>query len=170
MSRWTLDEATLRALVAQQPFYAIAARFNIDTRAVAALAARYGLTSAFVAKAATAPEEARIAELQDAGWSIKRIAEAMGRSQDFVARRVHGLAKPVGAAVRGRPSRGAWPRPDTNIETALRKRSYDDVDETVLARECPPGRWAINGAALAAAGRFAAGSFTRSAADLCADE
>lgn len=169
MSRFDLDEATFRALAAKAPFYAIAARFDVDTRTVAALAARYGVASAFVAKGATAAEEAEIRARSAEGWSIKRIATALGRSQDFVARRIHGLSAPEDLALTGRPPRGAWPRPTTTAAQALRGRSYDDVPAAVLAREWPPRRGAVNGAALATAGRLSAHSTSRSTADLCAD-
>lgn len=170
MTRRVIDEAQFRALVAIYPLYEVAERLEIGRRAVSVLAARYGLSSGFVSRGATAAEEARIHALAEEGLSVKAIAEEMGRSHEFVARRLNGLAKPAeGCAPPSRTRRRAWPRPDTTIEAALGGRRYEDVTATTLDRECPPGRWPINGVSLAAVGRFAATSFTRSSADLCAD-
>ncbi len=170
MTRRVIDEAQFRALVAVYPLYEVAERLEIGRRAVSVLAARCGLSSAFVSRRATAAEEARIHALAEEGLSVKAIAEQTGRSHEFVARRLNGLARPVDqGAPPTRTRRRAWPRPDTTIEAALDGRRYEDVAEATLDRECPPGRWPINGVALAAVGRFVATSYTRSSADLCAD-
>jgi hypothetical protein len=172
MNRVTIDEATMRQLVATHRFYEIARMYKCDVRLVGRLAQQYGLRSAFVAKAATAEEEARVRELLAAGWSVKAIAEELGRSQDFVQRRME-ACDDVDDDESGEgdaPLRTGWPIPHTTAEAALCGRRYDDVREEILDRECPPFRWPLNGAALAAAARNAAVSFSRSAADLCMEE
>ena len=168
MKRLDIDAATLRELVEQYPLYQIAQRYDCEARRVVALARDYGFGSAFTARPATADEVTEIFRLVDAGWSAKRIATYLGRSQDFVGRRVNNLVLPPDRHI-GRPTRIGWPKVESTPEKALCGRHYEDVDEETLLRECPPGRWPINGAALAAAGRWSATSQSRSAADLCAE-
>ena len=170
MTRRIIDEAEFRALVAAYPLYIVAERLDLSRRTVSVLAARYGLTSAFGVRKATAAEDASIQALAAQGHSVSHIAAQIGRSHEFVARRLNGDAPPVRESETARrPRSGAWPIPDTTIGVALDGRHYEDVAREVLDRECPPGRWPINGAALASVGRFAATSYTRSTADLCAD-
>jgi len=171
MRRFQVTEPVLRDLVARHPYYEIARMFQCDTRTVGVLAARYGLASAFVAKAGTAEEIARIRELSAQGWPIKRIADTLGRSQDFVSRRIKAVDETgdLPAPYR-RPPRTGWPLPNTSAEEALSGRRFDNVDEEVLVREWPPHLRPINGAALASAAQAANRSYSRSSADLCADE
>ena len=81
MRRIEIAEAELRELVAREPFHVIAARLDCDTRTIGALAARYGLESAFAAKAATAAEEAQIAAWTTEGWGreFAEVAKSAGR-------------------------------------------------------------------------------------------
>ncbi|TAK98952.1 MAG: helix-turn-helix domain-containing protein [Rhodospirillaceae bacterium] len=171
MRRFQVAESVLRDLVARFPYYEIARMYKCDTRTVGALAACYGLSSAFVAKAGTAEEIERIRELSAQGWPIKQIADTLGRSQEFVSRRVKAVAESgeVQTPYR-RPSRAGWPLPYTSAEEALGEQQFDDMDEQVLARECPPHLRPLNGAALASAAQAANRSYSRSSADLCADE
>jgi len=165
-----LSEPLLRDLVARYPFYEIARMYKCDARMVGALAAKYGLASAFVAKAGTEEEKVRIRELAAEGIPIKRIALAIGRSQDFVARRLKTMDEDDDDDwLEEAWSSEGWPRPDTTCAEALRGRRYDDVDEEILAREVPPNRLPLNGAALSSAARAANRSTSRSNADLCAD-
>ena len=168
MTRRDIDEAEFRALVAEYPLYVVAERLEMNRRTVTLMAERYGLASAAAPPRGTAEEWTRIQALAGEGCTITHIAKQLGRSQEFVARRLNRLARPTDAPT-PRRKRGTWPQPDTTIEAALKGGRYEDVAETLLRRECPAGRWPINGAALAAVGRFAATSFTRSSADLCTD-
>jgi hypothetical protein len=166
MRRVDIPEDDLRRLVSELPFHAIAERYQCDARTVSALASRLGLTSAFVPRPGTDAEDAQIAAWTRDGWSIKRIARALGRSQVFVARRVRGQAL-VGRT--GRPRRIGWPQPDTTAAAALGGRRYEDVSPDVVNREWPPQRRPLNGDVLASVGRFSSRSTTRTCADLCAD-
>ena len=171
MRRLEIAETVLRDLVARYPFYEIARQYQCDTRTVGVLAARYGLMHAFVAKAGTAEEDARIRDLNGQGWPIKRIADTLGRSQDFVSRRINAITDSSGGrSPYRRPSRAGWPLPYTTVDAALGERRFEDVDEDVLVRECPPHLRPLNGAALASAAQAANRSYSRSSADLCADE
>jgi DNA-binding CsgD family transcriptional regulator len=187
MRRLNIAEDVMRTLVARHPFYEIARMFKCDTRTVGALASRYGLRSAFAAKAATTAEEERIRALRAEGLSVKRIAETLGRSQEFVAKRVWAEA---GDDVAERDDDESdedeseedesdedlllqcegWPRPDTDHAQALGHRCYEDMSVRILERECPPQRAPLNGGALASAARLANRSTLRSSADLCTEE
>ncbi len=82
MKRLDLDEATLRGLIEQFPLYQIAERYDCDARRIGALAREYGLNSGFIARPASEDEVAALRRLADEGWSVKRIATHLGRSQD----------------------------------------------------------------------------------------
>jgi len=172
MRRLNISEDVMRTLVARHPFYEIARMFKCDTRTVGMIASRYGLSSAFAAKAATAEEEERIRELRAEGMSIKRIAETLGRSQEFVAKRASAEDSDDDddeTAEERYARRRGWPRPDTTHAMALGDRTYEDMSGEILVRECPPGRWPLNGTALASVARTSSRSPSRSSADLCAE-
>jgi len=121
-----LSEPLLRDLVARYPFYEIARMYKCDARMVGALAAKYGLASAFVAKAGPEEEKVRIRELAAEGMPIKRIALAIGRSQDFVARRLKTMDEDDDDDwLEEAWSSEGWPRPDTACaESSRRLRSF----------------------------------------------
>jgi hypothetical protein len=168
--RVIIPEAALRTLVARYPFYAIAQIYKCDTRTVGMLAAEYGLRSAFIAKAPTEEEVARVHALAAEGLSIKKIAQMLGRSQDFVARRVREMPPVDDGDDDEGVSRDGWPVPDTTMSDALAGRRFEDASTDALLREWPAGRRPLNGMQLAAVGRFASRSMSRSTADLCAED
>lgn len=103
------------------------------------------------------PEEmADMKRLVDEGWSIKKIAKEMGRSQECVARRIG----------RNKMRNNDFPVPDTDEYRALDGRLYEDVSQDALNRECSPDRPPMNGAAASAYVRRVEWP-SQSAASLC---
>lgn len=163
--RTITDDDLFRQLASEHPFYVVAKRMGVGQRAVSNHAKRLGLPSVGAIKLPTAAEIARVNDLTAAGWSVKRIADEIGRSQDFVARRrreAQGLADP---RKRGRPTEGSRAGDPVSADTGDYR--YEDMPESILAREWPQWRVPVNGAALAAAGRLACASMVGCSAQSC---
>ncbi len=123
-----IPESQLREMVKTMSFAAIAKHFGCDVRAIGKLAAACGWKTCHGKHPEKPGEVARIRELRALLWSVKAIADDLGRSQEFVARRIWRLENPEQPAG-GRPRvQNDWPVRNTTDKLALKGQPlFDDV-------------------------------------------
>lgn len=126
MTPFRIPEDTLRDLTSRFSMAGIAKMYRTHPYKVISLAREYGI-EVMPASEVQNREVATIREMAAAGHSMKVIADSIGRSQDFVARRSGSGLKAI----------AQWPKPDTDEWRALDGRKYEDVSEAVLEREWP---------------------------------
>lgn len=158
LSRLTITEESFRTLAAQMPFYKMAETLDVGLRTITWLACKWRVRSQFGTKPGTAEEAAMCVKLREQGLSQKAIAEAIGRSQDFVSRRLAGKERrhPGGKLVECTP----WPKKETTMKAAMGERRYDSV-------RVPAGP-TVDGNRMARRARVDAMPLQGSAAAMCA--
>lgn len=166
--RWTITKERLQALAERYPFNQIAEMEDVDPRTVTTTARKYGIAQKFGNNYGDERELEAVQILTAQGWAIKQIADAIGRSQCFVADRVDHDAYNTLRKEAHRSYRHDWPRPNIYDFAALAGVQFEDVPESISARECRGAP--INGIRLAASVRADNLTYSRTAADLCTDQ